>query len=253
MFINAGKQYIVSTGGEAGSFTCGSGTASNSTSDANFVTFLENYNSSAMVGVDFDIEGQQIGQAQIQALVARVKVAQKKYPNLRFSFTIPTLAPSKNGSATATDLGAGSSDPLGAPGNSGHMVMAALQDPVYGLAQGTYFVNLMTMYYGAATYSNCVVQGGNGAVCDMGQSAIQAAMDFHNFYSVPYSQIEITPDIGPAGTPAAQNAISFLADVVTMSTWARNSGLGGVHFWDFNLDTGLLFNNAVTTNYLGKH
>ena len=44
--LNAGKSYIVSTGGAAGVFTCGS--------DAGFTKFIDTYKSSGMVGVDFE-------------------------------------------------------------------------------------------------------------------------------------------------------------------------------------------------------
>lgn len=48
----AGKQYILSTGGAAGSFTCGS--------DAGFQSFIQKYLSANLVGVDFDIEAGQV-------------------------------------------------------------------------------------------------------------------------------------------------------------------------------------------------
>lgn len=48
----AGKQYILSTGGAAGSFTC--------SSDAGFQSFIQKYLSANLVGVDFDIEAGQV-------------------------------------------------------------------------------------------------------------------------------------------------------------------------------------------------
>ncbi|MGH8239947.1 MAG: carbohydrate-binding protein [Steroidobacteraceae bacterium] len=81
-FVSMGKSYIISTGGAAGSFTCGS--------DAGFETFIQRYNSSRLAGIDFDIESGQSQQA-IANLVQRVKVARVNHPNLRFSFTIATL------------------------------------------------------------------------------------------------------------------------------------------------------------------
>ncbi len=39
------------------------------------------------------------------------------------------------------------------------------------------FINLMTMDYGSATPSTCVVVSGS---CDMGRSAISAAESLHN-------------------------------------------------------------------------
>ncbi len=67
-------------------------------------TFINNYNSGNLIGIDFDIEAGQ-SQSDINNLVARVQTAQSKYPNLRFSFTIATLATSQSGSSTAVDMG----------------------------------------------------------------------------------------------------------------------------------------------------
>ncbi len=47
-FVSMGRYYIVSTGGAAGSFTC--------STDAGFDTFIQRYNSSSLLGFDFDIE-----------------------------------------------------------------------------------------------------------------------------------------------------------------------------------------------------
>lgn len=55
-FVTAGKKYIISTGGAAGAFRCDT--------DSAFLSFVQRYHSSAMVGVDFDIEA---GQTQVGA------------------------------------------------------------------------------------------------------------------------------------------------------------------------------------------
>jgi chitinase len=220
-FVSAGKQYIVSTGGAAGSFTC--------TSDSGFDTFVNLYNSSAMIGIDFDIEDGQ-SQSDINNLVARVQAAQTKYPNLRFSFTIATLASSQSGSSTAVDMGSASPNPLG---SMGIMVMQAIQTA--GLKN--YYVDLMTMDYGSPTATNCVLSGGQ---CEMGQSAIQAAMDLHGYYKIPYSQIELTPMSGANDTGGATFTI---ADTDALSAWAKANGIAGLHFWSFDRDTGLSYTN----------
>lgn len=225
-FVSAGKQYIISTGGAAGSFTCAS--------DADFDTFINRYNSSAMIGVDFDIEAGQ-SQSDINNLVARVQAAQSKYPNLRFSFTIATLATSQSGSSTAVDMGSGSPNPLG---SMGIMVMNAIQSA--GLKN--YYVNLMTMDYGGASAANCVLSGG---ACEMGQSAIQAAMDFHGYYKIPYSQIELTPMSGANDTGGETFTI---ADTATLSSWSKSNGIAGLHFWSFDRDTGLSYTNAFISD-----
>ncbi len=220
-FVAAGKKYIVSTGGQAGSFTC--------TSDASFNTFVNTYNSANLIGIDFDIEDGQ-SQTDINNLVARVKAAQSVYPNLRFSFTVATFATSQAGSAVAVDMGASSPNPMGSMGN---MVMSAIQST--GLTK--YTINLMTMDYGTATTGNCVI---SGSVCQMGQSAIQAAMDLHGYYKLPYSQIEITPMTGPNDSA---NETFTVADTDTVSAWAKANGLAGVHYWSMDRDTGLTYTN----------
>ena len=55
--------------------------------------FLNTYMSSHMVGIDYDIESGQTP-AQINALLSATAYAQSLYPNLRFSFTLATLAAS---------------------------------------------------------------------------------------------------------------------------------------------------------------
>jgi chitinase len=202
-FVNAGKKYILSTGGAAGSFTCGS--------DAGFESFISHYASSNLAGVDFDIEAGQ-SQATIDALVARVKASQSKHPGFRWSFTIATL-----GGNTSQALG-----------SMGITVMNSIKN---GGLSG-YLVNLMTMDYGSAIASNCTL-GSNGK-CDMAQSAIQAAIDLHTYYGTPYSQIELTPMIG--GNDATDEIFS-IANVATMSSWAKANGIAGVHFWSLDRDT----------------
>ena len=66
LLTGAGINYILSTGGAAGSFTCGS--------DAGFATFLDRWASPNLIGVDFDIEAGQ-SQAVIGDLIARIKAA----------------------------------------------------------------------------------------------------------------------------------------------------------------------------------
>ncbi len=200
-WVNAGKKYIISTGGAAGSFSCGS--------DANFEKFIATYNSSSLQGVDFDIEAGQ-SQSVIDNLVARVKVAKAKHPSLRFSFTLATL-------------GGNSPQSLG---DAGVRVMNSIK------AQGLsgYIINLMTMDYGSTTPSNCVVVNGK---CDMGKSAVQAAVNLHNYWGVPYSQIEITPMVGGNDT---QDETFDLGDVDEVSSFVLANKLSGVHFWSLDRD-----------------
>ena len=212
-WVGANRKYIISTGGANGVFSCGS--------DANFEKFIQTYNSASLQGIDFDIEG---GQSQdiIDNLVARVKTAQGNHPNLRFSFTLATL-----GGNAAQSLGA-----------IGVNVMSSIK--AAGLSN--YIVNLMTMDYGSAIASNCTL-GSNGK-CDMGQSAINAAINLHNFYGVPYAQIELTPMIG--GNDATDETFT-LANVDTVSSWALANHLAGIHFWSLDRDTDCAPGSASAT------
>ncbi len=220
-WVAAKKGYIISTGGASGSFTCGS--------DANWLTFLQRYQSSYFVGVDFDIEAGQ-SQADIEALVARVKTAQASsaFKNLRFSFTIATLAGS-----TPQSLGP-----------QGIVVMNALQK-----ASVTHvLINLMTMDYGSSSATNCVLDASGN--CQMGQSAIQAAENLHTAYSWPYNQIEITPMLGGNDSPSE---VFTLADVNTVVSYVRQKGLAGLHLWSLDRDTDCVQTYASPTcNSYGK-
>ena len=201
-FVSAGVKYIISTGGAAGSFTC--------TSDASFETFVNRYASSSLAGIDFDIEAGQ-SQSDIDNLVARVKASQSKHPGLRWSFTLATL-----GSNAPQSLG-----------SMGVTVMASIKS--HGLTN--YIVNLMAMDYGSAIASNCTL-GSNGR-CDMAQSAINSAVNLHNYWGVPYSAIEITPMIG--GNDATDETFS-IADAATLSAWVKANKAAGIHFWSLDRD-----------------
>ena len=200
-FVDAGKDYVISTGGADGTFLCPSAQA--------FLTFVQSYYTSNMIGVDFDIEAGQT-QQQIDDLVEDVQAAQTQYPAMRFSFTVPTLG--------------GNANP--ALGYEGVLVMNAIQK----YALGNYLIDLMTMDYGSAIPSNCVVVGRK---CEMGKSAVRAAVDLHRQFGVPYSQIEITPMIGGNDS---QGETFTIKDVGIVSTFVRQHGLGGVHFWSFDRD-----------------
>ena len=209
----ANVNYIVSTGGAAGAFTCGS--------DDGMMAFINRYASKNLVGIDFDIEAGQSA-ATIQNLVQRAKNMQTLYPGLRWSFTLATQAASPGGPQAAS-WGSAAPDGLNVYGDA---VMQAIRD--VGLKQ--YTINLMAMDYGSAQAANCVVSGN---ACQMGQSAIQAAMNLHDHWGVPYAKIELTPMIG--GNDVVDEVFS-LADVATVSAWATANGLAGVHFWSFDRD-----------------
>ena len=201
---SAGLKYIVSTGGEAGVFTCGN--------TANFASFISRYNGAGMIGVDFDIEGGQ-SSTDITNLVAAVAYAETIYPNMRFSFTLATLGASDGSYGNVNTLG--------------DSVIKAIQ----AAHLKSYTIDLMTMDYGGASSGVCVVV--NGA-CEMGQSAIQAVTNVEHTYGIPASQIEITPMIGQNDSAGE---ITTLADIDTIVNYAKANGLAGVHFWSLDRDT----------------
>jgi chitinase len=218
LLVGAGIDYVISTGGAAGLFTCAS--------DAGFQTFVDRWMSPRLVGIDFDIEAGQT-QAIIDALVARIQTGQVRYPGLRFSLTVATLA-NNNGASRAESLGPGVADSFNLYGDE------TLQSVSRTIGTGwpSYLtVNLMTMDYGAASPGVCVVAGGN---CDMGQSAIQAAYNLHDHWGVPYENIEVTPMIG--GNDVSSEHFT-LADADTVATFAISRGLAGVHYWSYDRDT----------------
>ena len=139
----AGVDYIVSTGGAAGSFKC---------SGAALQSFIARYATPHMIGVDFDIESGQSA-ADVQNLVSAAALAQAKYPGMRFSFTLATLAAS-DGS-------------YGGLNSTGDATVRAIKASTLT----NYTINLMTMDFGRATAANCVL---SGSTCQMGKSSIQA-------------------------------------------------------------------------------
>lgn len=199
---DAGVDYIVSTGGAAGTFSC--------ETDAGMERFIARYASPRLLGLDFDIErGQSNG--LLASLVQRIKVAKARHPALRISFTLATWA----GSDGVASLNA-----------DGEHVIAAIRDA--GLSD--YYVNLMVMDYGEAIARNCVVVDG---VCDMGRSAIHAAANLRARFGLPAERIELTPMIGV--NDVVTNVFT-LRDASVVAAFVRESGLGGMHFWSLDRD-----------------
>jgi chitinase len=200
----ANLNYVISTGGAAGSFTCGS--------TAGMESFIARYASPNLVGIDFDIEGGQ-STADIQNLVNAAAGAQAQYPNLQFSFTLATL---------------GASD--GSYGGVNSLGNTVVRD-VLGSSLKKYVINLMTMDYGNASSAVCVVSSGT---CQMAQSAIQAVKNLEHTYGVAASKIAVTPMIGMND---ATTETFTAADVSTLSSYAVSNGLAGVHYWSLDRDT----------------
>jgi len=200
---SAANDYIVSTGGQGGVFTC--------SSDAGMERFIARYMSPRLVGFDFDIEAGQ-STAQIEMLIERIRNAQRKYPKLRYSFTVATHA--------ASD---GSNHSLN---KTGETVLAALRR--HGVRD--FVLNLMVMDYGPASLQACVVGAGR---CDMGASAMQAARNVERKYKLPLSQIALTPMIGV--NDVVENVFT-LADAQLTSDAVQRLGMAGLHYWSLDRD-----------------
>ena len=151
---------------------------------------------------------------------------------MRFSLTLATLA-NNNGASTAQPLGASVADSFNVFGDQ---TMAAVGGTLGFTGTAATWpsyvtVNLMTMDYGAAGPGVCVVSGG---ICEMGESAIQAAFNLHDRFGVPFANIELTPMIG--GNDVSSEHFT-LANVDTMTSFAIARGLAGVHYWSYDRDT----------------
>ena len=210
LFTAQNRNYVIATGGAAGAFFCSSASG--------MQAFINRYASANLVGIDFDIEGGQT-QADITALVKSVYDVQSTFPNLRFSFTLATLGSTSGlaGSAPNGDL-----SPLG-----GYVMNALAKYPL-----NNYTINLMVMDYGSPGAGVCVV--GSDGLCDMGQTAIQAAKNLVARYGVPYNHIELTPMIG---VNDVSNELFSLKDAATMTQWVKANGIAGIHFWSVDRDT----------------
>ena len=204
-FVNAGKKYIISTGGANGTFDCPTGQG--------LINFINTYNSANLVGIDFDIEGGQ-SQQVIDNLINATIAAEKQFPNLQFSFTIPSL-----GSLSANPITGGS---------VGTTVVNEIKRLGLG---GNYVINLMTFDYGSTNPNNCVVVNNR---CDMGQSAIAAAQALNQQSGIPFNHIGITMDIGQADT---QDEVTSLHDIDTINAFVLSNGLATSRFWSFDRDT----------------
>lgn len=204
--VQAGRDYIVSTGGEADSFTCDR--------PEDLVAFVRRYDSPRLAGVDFDIERQQTP-AQIRALADGAAAVARQWPSLRLSFTLATHA-GADGSARGLNA-------------TGLTTLSAVR--AAGLAERA-VINLMVMNYGPSNPGVCVVRPADGR-CDMAASALQAARNLHAVHGVPYRQIALTLMLGENDV---EGNVTSLADAERITREARALGLAGVHHWSVERD-----------------
>lgn len=195
--------YVISTGGTAGTFTC--------RSQQGMENFIARYQSRHLIGVDFDIESGQ-SESDIKSLVNQALYASRTHPNLRLSFTLATQASDGDGTATLNSVG--------------ERVMTAISQ--VGLKN--YFINLMVMNFGEAKSGNCVVEFDR---CNMAASAIRVVQNFSREFDVPLRRIELTPMIGV--NDVTDNIFS-LTDAQTLGRFVAANELGGMHYWSLNRD-----------------
>jgi hypothetical protein len=178
------------------------------------IGFINRYNSSNLVGIDFDIEQGQ-SQQLIDNLINATKAAEQQFPNLSFSFTIQSL-----GTTNANPITGGS---------AGTTVVNEIKRLGLG---GNYVVNLMTFDYGAASSQVCTL--GSGGLCDMGNSAIAAAQALNQQSGIPFNHIGVTMMIGRAD---AQDEITSQHDIDTIDAFVISNGMPLVRYWSFDRDT----------------
>ncbi len=198
----ADLRYTIATGGSGGIFTCDN--------PAGMDAFIQRYQSSHLLGFDFNIEANQT-EAVIRSLVHEVGTAIERYPHLHFSFTLAAIS---------------SKDSRQSLNQTGKWVMKAIAEA--GLER--YSINLMVMNYGRAEPGNCVLRADQ---CDMAASAIRAVNNLSLHYKIPLDRIEVTPMIG---INDVTSNIFTLEDAQKLLAFARKHGLGALHFWSLNRD-----------------
>lgn len=245
-FAHDNMAYALATGGAAGAFTC--------SSDAGMLKFLSAWNARPPSVLDYDIEGG-VSAADITHLLQRVPALRHRYPNLHYRLTLATLAPNQGGSR-AVSLGTKAPDGFNALGDQ---AMQAVRDVLGWRGNEATWpadvdINLMTMDYGSADASVCVTSGGR---CQMGQSAIQAAMNLHDRWQVPYANIELTPMLGLNDVTAERFTTQ---DAMTVVQWARGNGLPALHYWSYDRDNDCAAAdwasptcNSMGTGYAGRY
>lgn len=202
-YRRSGTGYVVSTGGEAGVFTC--------STDEGMARMLARYDSPQLIGFDFDIEGKQTPE-QVAALMQRIRWLQGQRPALRISFTLATFASSDGSGRSLNALGERTLRTMREAGVDGAVI------------------NLMVMNYGPAGAANCVVKNDR---CDMGASALHAAHNLHQAHGVPLSQIALTAMLGV--NDVVSNVFTP-TDAEALARGARELGLAGLHFWSLDRD-----------------
>jgi hypothetical protein len=175
-------------------------------------TALDEVVSTGIRYLDFDIEGENVKNqaANVRRAVA-IAALQKKYTDLKVSFTLAAASPQADGTA----VGAENTAPWVAAIDNGAVVDQ---------------VNLMTMNY-----------GGDIAKKDMGKAAIAAATGLHEQIRTiqgisdaeAWKIVSMTPMIG-VNDVASETFTE--ADATAVADFARSKGIGTLSYWSTNRD-----------------
>lgn len=203
-FVQNDIDYVISTGGANGVFTCAS--------KEGMEKFIERYQSKNFAGVDFDIEYG--NEADLTALMQSTAAVQQEYKSkgkrLPVSLSLATLGEPDTSTQLLNDYGI--------------MALAAAK-----ASKLDFTVNLLTMNYGPAGCTHSA-----GGSCDMAASAINATKSLHIVHNIPYNRIALTPMIGINNQTAE---ITTVADIKKITAFARKNQLAGLHYWSFDRDT----------------
>jgi chitinase len=165
----------------------------------------------ALQGLDFDIEN---GSADVTKLITALKSVQATHPDLKISFTLPVL-------------------PEGLTADGKDVVKKAKD------AGLNYTVNIMAMDFGPAY-----------AQKTMGQYAIQAATNLHDFLKELYpaktdaalwKMVEVTPMIGVNDVNTEKFTLNDVGNSnsdpqSSLRAFAEQKGLGGLSMWSVARD-----------------
>jgi len=224
-------------------------------SQAGFDAFLAHFASPLFEGVSFD--GNQESskwQPNMTHLAQRVVEARVKHPQLTFTFALPVGAKSPDGVHVATPFSSTSPGPgpydypprdggIVAAGAEGFAAVCAVFNFTVGKSSGSDWPSNAHVELAADRYdiwppnspptsSQCVVAA-DGQTCQMAESMVQAAFNFHNWTGIPYSSIEMTVLIGEASPP---EQIFSHADATTLAAHAVRSGIAAIHWFAYGDD-----------------
>jgi len=213
LFIASGKKYIVSVGGGNAPqmvFKCDN--------QAGMLKFVQTYYSPNMLGIDFDIEGQnKYTDADIDALIHQIQYIQNQtahpeYNNIRWSFNIGGY------------FGGGENNHYNVLGN-------AIIDRLKHYTINNYVIQIQVMDY-LNDPSHCI-QKADLSGCQIALSGIEDIKNVHKFFNIPYSKIAINPGLG---VNDFGYDVFTLEDAAVLAQFAIDYGLAGISPWSISND-----------------